>query len=440
MSYPWQNTMKAQPKPQPTKTGSVQIPETTLSHEAVLDFLITAKVKMLMAAPFFGQLACRMRFIDATEWCPTAATDGRNFYYNRNFVAALHARHEQQLVFLIGHEVLHCVYDHMSRRGHRIPELYNVACDFCVNNDLIEARVGAMIDLVEICYDRKYQGMTSEQIYDILYQEMDSQGRIKQVALDMHLDPQSQDGQPQDGDDQPGEGNNDGSQGPIRYSESERQEISSQVRDHVEAAARATGAGNLPSGVRRLVEQLLNPQLDWREMLAVTIQSLIKNDYSSRRFSRKGLDQHIYIPGMDNENTIDIAIAIDTSGSISESMLTDFLSEIRGIMEQYTTFKIHLFCFDTDVHNPQPFTESNLGDLINYEIQGGGGTEFTVCYDYMKQNDILPQQFVMFTDGYPWGSWGDEFYTETLFIVHGGRGGEHPTAPFGTTVPYTSES
>jgi predicted metal-dependent peptidase len=109
-------------------------------------------------------------------------------------------------------------------------------------------------------------------------------------------------------------------------------------------------------------------------------------------------------------------------------------------MDQYTGFKLHLFCFDTEVHNPQQFDDMNMDEFLDYELMGGGGTEFDCCYDYMKEAGIEPKKFIMFTDGYPWGSWGDENYCDSLFIVHGsGYGGQTPTSPFGITVPYTRE-
>jgi predicted metal-dependent peptidase len=110
-----------------------------------------------------------------------------------------------------------------------------------------------------------------------------------------------------------------------------------------------------------------------------------------------------------------------------------------GCMEQYTNFNIHVFCFDTAVHNPQNFDENNLDEFMDYELVGGGGTDFDCCFDYMKEHNINPKMFVMFTDGYPWNSWGDENYCETLFIVHGGHNGDTPQAPFGTTVQYTRD-
>lgn len=423
-----------------TAADGLTWPATKLSDAEVLDLLIRARVATLINAPFFGNIATRLRFIDASKWCPTAATDGRNFYYNKDFVAALVDRNPEQLVFLIGHEVLHCVYDHLDKEmiGSRDQRLCNIAQDYVINGDLVEAGIGSKIDLVDICFDWKYRGKHWLEVYDELFKQAEEEGRVINVnTLDVHLDEEGEGG----ASDAPGEGDNDGTNGPIQYTDEQREQIKNEMQSAVIQGAKVSGgAGNMPSGVKRLLDSLLNPQLDWAELLAMQIQSVIKSDYTMMRPSRKGLDAGFYLPGMDYEDTIDIAVGLDMSGSIFDTMARDFLSEVKGIMEQYTNYKIHLFCFDTDVHNPQVFTENNLDEFMNYELQGGGGTEFTCCWDYFKENGIVPKKFVMFTDGYPWGSWGDETYCDTLFIVHGGGGRyDTPEAPFGITVPYERE-
>jgi hypothetical protein len=146
------------------------IPVTNKKPAEIEDLLIKARIKMLINAPFFGNLATRLRFKDATDWLPTAATDGRYFYYNRDFVAALK---DEEVVFLMGHEVLHCVYDHMDKKrlGNRDPRLWNIANDYVINADLVDANIGEKISLVEICYDWKYRGKMSEEIYDDLFED-----------------------------------------------------------------------------------------------------------------------------------------------------------------------------------------------------------------------------------------------------------------------------
>jgi len=420
-----------------SEVADVIIPETTKTSLQIEDTLIGSRIKMLINQPFFGNLATRLHFVDATKWCPTLATDGRNFYYNRNFVAALS---DEEVVFGFGHEVLHCVYDHMNKDmiGNRDRRLCNIAQDYVINADLIDAGVGEQIKLVQICHDWKYRGMHWMEVYDELFREAEEEGRVIDVGtLDMHMDGMDQTGG--EGKDAPGEGDNDGSEGPIQYSEDEMETIKNEMQNAVVNAAKVAGASNLPAGVKRMLKDLLNPQLDWRELLAMQIQSVIKSDYTFGVPSRKGMDAGIWLPGMDRETTIDVAIGLDMSGSILDDMARDFLSEVKGVMDQYTDFKIHLFCFDTEVHNPQTFTQNTMEEFMEYELAGGGGTEFDCCFNYLKDEGIVPKKFIMFTDGYPWGSWGDESYCDTLFIVHGGGYGEPPVAPFGITVPYTRE-
>jgi predicted metal-dependent peptidase len=417
------------------------IPETTLSRGEIEDKLVTARISMLLHCPFYGNLACQLEIRDATDWCPTAATDGRYFYYNRNFVAALS---NQELVFLWGHEVEHCVYDHMGRRGNRNPVLWNVANDYVVNMDLVEGKVGEKIKLVDICFDWKYRNYTSDEVYEDLFKQAEEEGRVIDMStLDVHLD--MDDSSDDEGAGQsPGEANSDsdkGSSGPEKYTAEQKREIREKFKNATIQAAKSSGAGNTPAGVKRLLDSLLNPTLSWKELLPQQIQSIVRSDYTFNRPSRKGMDQGFWLPGMDREQTIDVAIAIDTSGSMTDAMCLDILSEVKGCMDQYSDFKIHLFCFDTEVHNPQIFTEHNMEEFLEYEPKGGGGTDFDCCFDYMKDNGIQPKKFIMFTDGYPWNSWGDESYCDTLFIVHGGGfGSDVPTAPFGITVKYEREA
>ena len=125
------------------------------------------------------------------------------------------------------------------------------------------------------------------------------------------------------------------------------------------------------------------------------------------------------MPGMKNDAMIDIAISIDASGSIGETMLKDFLAEVQGIMDSFPAYKIHIVTFDTRTYNPQQYDSENLDSICDYEVQGGGGTDFDCVYAYLKQEEIIPRRLVMFTDGYPCGSWGDENYADTVWILHG---------------------
>jgi predicted metal-dependent peptidase len=381
----------------------------------VREQLITARVGLLLRASFFGNLATRLKLVNADEWCPTAATDGRNFYYNTRFVKMLRPK---EIEFLFGHEVLHCVYDHFGRRGERDPQLWNIANDYCVNQDLKEHNVGEFITSVPCLYDKKYRGMSSEEVYDDLYQnatKIDISKLMIQM-LDEHLDGDGDGDVDGDKDD-----DRDGERkGRPKLSEADKQAIRDEIKEAMLAAAAASGdAGNLPGGVKRLIQELTEPKMNWRELLRMQLESTIKSDYTWMRASRKGWHMDAVMPGMKLDPMIDIAVAIDTSGSIGEAMLKDFLSEIQGIMDSFPAYKIHVFCFDTEVHNPAQYDSDNLDSITEYEPGGGGGTDFTAIYDYLKAEEIESKRLVVFTDGYPFGSWGDENYTDTVWILHG---------------------
>jgi len=383
----------------------------------VREQLITARVGLLLKASFFGNLATRLKLVNADEWCSTAATDGRNFYYNSRFIKMLRPK---EIEFLFGHEVLHCVYDHFGRRGDRDPQLFNIANDYCVNADLIKHRVGEKITSVPCLHDPKYDGMSSEEVYDLLYEKAEKidVGKLMDQMIDEHLDG--------DGDDE-GEGSSgsdkDGDQegkGRPRLTQEERQQIKDEIKEAMlAAAATVDGAGNLPAGVKRLIQELTEPQMNWRELLRMQLESTIKSDYTWMRTSRKGWHMDAVMPGMKVDPMIDIAVALDASGSISEKMLKDFLGEIQGIMDSFPAYKIHVFTFDTEAYNPAQYDSDNLEDICDYEVKGGGGTDFDAIYNYLKAEEIEPKRLVVFTDGYPFGSWGDENYADTVWILHG---------------------
>jgi len=376
----------------------------------VREILITARVGLLLKASFFGNLATRLKLVNADEWCSTAATDGRNFYYNTRFIKMLKPK---EVEFLFGHEVLHCVYDHFGRRGDRDPQLWNIADDFCVNADLKKHHVGEFITSVPCLYDHKYDGMSAEEVYDILYEKADKIdiSSLLDKMIDEHMD----------GDDD-GSGDGDGDQegkGRPRLSKEERQQIRDEIKEAMLAAASASDAGNIPAGVKRIIQDLTEPKMNWRELLRMQLESTIKSDFTWMRASRKGWHMDAVMPGMKVDPMIDIAIALDASGSISEKMLKDFLGEVQGIMDSFPAYRIHVITFDTDAYNPAQYDSDNLDDICDYEVSGGGGTDFDCIFTYLKDNEIEPKRLVVFTDGYPFGSWGDENYADTVWILHG---------------------
>lgn len=370
--------------------------------DPIIDKIIVARVGLLLRHPFFGNLATRMGIKEADDWLPTAATDGRNIYFNREFFTPLTVK---QVEFVIAHEILHAVFDHMGRREGRDPKVFNIACDYAVNGQIVRDRIGDYnLPDIKIFHDPKYYGWSAEQVYDEIYEKYDEEqlAALGQM-LDEHLD---------------SDGGN-GKDGQPKYSKEELKKIRDEMREAVMQAAQAAGSGNVPASIQRMIKELTEPKMNWREILRQQIQSTIKNDYTFMRPNRKGWHMSAILPGTNYEETIDICVAIDMSGSIGDEQAKDFLSEIKGIMEEYKDFKIKVWCFDTQVYNEADFDGYTMDTFMDYEPMGGGGTDFEANWDYMKENQIQPKKFIMFTDGYPFGSWGDELYCDTVFIIHG---------------------
>jgi predicted metal-dependent peptidase len=299
-------------------------------------------------------------------------------------------------------------------------------------------------------YDQKYtDAMSAYEIYDLLKKNSVT---IK-LPLDDHLELGNDSG---DGD---GDGENEGGEkddkkgkakpggsggqkqtevtvmgkdGPPKLTEEDLQKIRNELKAAIIQTAQQC-AGNVPLGVKRLISELVEPKLDWRSMLDAHIRSAVKDDYTFQRLSRRTWGTGAIMPAQQYMDRVEVFCAIDASGSTTQEMVTDFLSETKGIMETFRDFKVTVLCFDTQTYNIVDFTPENLDEVYNYNIQGGGGTLFECVYEYLKREGIEPNRLVFFTDGYPNSTWGDPDYADTIFVIHGN---EHIQAPYGISCHY----
>lgn len=406
-----------------------------------------AKIQLLLTQPFFGNMATGMVIIltDAENhaWCSTAATDGRRLYMNRGFVSRLTF---DELLFVVAHEVLHVVYDHLSRRQGRDPEYYNMAADYVINYTLVKNKIGTMPPVG--LYKEEYNDeLTSEQVYDLLVK---NQVTIE-MPLDQHLDGAggasgSGDKDGEDGDDGKGKGKggtikvrvNGNGDGPPVLSKEELDEIRSEVLARTIQAAQAAEAqenpGCVPAGVKRMIAELTEPVLDWRSMLDCHVRSQQKCDYTFQRLSRVELGGGFIFPAEDDDLMVEADVVIDTSGSMSTEMLREICSEIKGIMTSFQDFKLRLCSFDTQLYDyGLVYTPQNIDEIDTYVPKGGGGTDLSCYWNKLKEEGRIPERVVVFTDGYLYGGWGEADYAETLWVFYGGN---REKAPYGQTVYY----
>jgi predicted metal-dependent peptidase len=432
--------------------------KTVPADETTRTAIIRSRIAMILNAPFFGHIVMRLQMHQVPDDSPiqTMATDGRHLFYNKAFVDKLPA---DELTFVMGHETIHCVFDHAgnSRRGSRDPLDWNIAIDHVTNLICEEHKIGTLIKangFKPYC-DRKYKNWSAEQVYEDLQQQKKQQKQQQQSGKGSPGGGNPGGGSPGDGnpggggslEDERGSGQIDyhlgtgvfkdmgpdanGNpqytlvpEGALGEMDGQQRQLQLELRQAVMAAAKSVAAthkgkeaGSVPAGIQRLIDEWTETRIDWRELLATQISYLFRETYSYMRPSKKSWSTNCILPGMRESESVDLAIAIDASGSIGQTEATAFLSETWGIMQMYPVFNIHLWSFDGSVHGYKRFTRDNLDELRDYKLLGGGGTSFEANWDYMKANDIKPEQFVMFTDGYPNGTWGDEDFCETIFVI-----------------------
>lgn len=338
--------------------------------------LVKARTRLLLDQPFWGHLALRLR-VEPEQGLGTMATDGRAIYYDPEQVGQWS---DAELIGVVAHEVGHCALGHLWRRQSREPMRFNIACDYAVNLLITDSGLilpkGALLD-------EQYRDMSAEAIYARLpdtpsLRPLDSHDRWGS----------SSGGSSGDGGDGQGGGQGRGSgQGPL---EQEWKEAVAQ------AAQAARMAGNLPASIAKLVEDLLNPTVDWRELLRDMVQSAHRSDYRLFPPNKRYLHLPVYLPSLYGEH-LEVAVAVDSSGSISMEEFRLFISEIRGIAEQFSSYRVHYIPFDADVGNYRVIEDEEGWPA---ERERMGGTDFRPVFRKVAEECPDVSSVVVLTDGY----------------------------------------
>ena len=336
--------------------------------------MIKARANLVMAHPFFGALALRLKLVEDPS-IKTAACDGTSIRYNPKFVNKLSLSKVQGL---IAHEVMHPAFLHHTRRGSRDKKKWNIACDYAINTILHNAG----FDLPNGGYlDPAYNGMTAEHIYTLLPDNPDDDNGND-------TDPGGDGGV----DDSPNSQNGGGSQSQQNHEEAEWKVAVAQ------AAHMAKQVGNLPGDIERMIEELFEPVLPWRSILRRFMTEKCNDDFSWKRGNRRFITQGLYLPSRLSDDAMgEIVVVIDTSGSISEKELTEFGSEIKGIVDEARPSKVRVIYCDSRVARIDEFGPD---DDLQFAAYGGGGTDFRPPFKWLEENQIVPRALVYLTDGH----------------------------------------
>jgi predicted metal-dependent peptidase len=353
------------------------------------------------------------------ENVPTACTNGRDERYGREFVKSLD---DKELGFVVLHETLHKAYRHLftwRKLNDENPHLANLACDYVINLQLkdmdkdelliaMPQRNGKAIGAV----DERFRGMNAKQVFDILKEEDDGQGEGGQGGSG------GKDGQGGGFDDHDWEGAKALSEEGKKELE---RDIDQAIRQGVIAQQKLVGSGG--GGLSRELQELLEPKVDWRELLKEFVRSTCnaKDTSSWRRVNRRYLGQDIYMPTLIGERVGHLVIGIDTSGSVGGKELAEFLSEVQGIAKDVHPDKVDLIYWDGAVAGHEEYDSSQVDNIVSStQPKGGGGTDPTCVMRYLKEKVIKPEAIIMLTDGYV-GEWGDDWDAPILWTIVGGN-------------------
>lgn len=362
---------------------------------------------------------------------PTAYTNGRDEYYGREFVKKLD---DKELAFVVLHENLHKAFRHLFiwKKLHDVNhKLANMACDYVINLMLLEMdrgerylsmprHEGKAIGLV----DERFKGMNAKQVFDILKDEKGEDYGKGDISIDMSGD----------GDGDGGFDDHDWDGAKELTDEQKKaveREIDQALRQGQIAHTKLHGKG--AGGLGRELTEILEPKVDWREVLREFVTSVCSNkDASSwRRVNRRYLSNDVYMPSLIGESVGHLVIGVDTSGSIGQREINEFLSEIKGIAELVNPNKVDLLYWDTEVAGHEEYGSSTVSNIVSStKPAGGGGTDPTCVMHYMKEKNIDPECVIMLTDGYI-GDWGNEWTKPILWAICGGN---DAYAPVGKTI------
>lgn len=371
--------------------------------------LAKARASLILGEPFFGTIALKLALVEDRSR-PTIAVNGKQMRYNPEFIETLS---DAELRTVLAHEVLHLCCNHHTRRRGRDAKTWNRAGDMAINPILEEA---GFTMPAHALIDDAFKDKAAEQIYDLIYVEpppgpggggSGEGGESGEGSDSGNNGSGKQPEQPQGGQ-QPGEQQHEdpGGMGEVedapsdvaeQPTEAEIAEAEREMRIAVAQAAQAAkSAGDLPVGLQRLVEALVAPKANWRELLRDFVSATLKNDYTWFPPNRRHVHRGMYLPSMKSDNVGPIVIGVDTSGSVSERELQQFAAEVQDIVNTVQPEACYVVYCDSAVEHYEVFEHGD--EITTLNAKGGGGTAFTPVFRWVEQQGIEPLCLIYLTD------------------------------------------
>lgn len=375
--------------------------------------LLLSRMRILSKHGFFGLLLMHMRY-SVDEVTETAYTDGSKINFGAEFLDSLS---DVELDFVMMHEIMHVVLQHCYRGSELDDDLFNVACDIVVNsnllleNDMLTSRI-TLAEYGEAMHltpeGKEGYDYTAEQVYRFLLDAGMKPSGNDRGGLEVESGINVDGGVTVDGDGKSDGAGNGQWDNHSHWGDTENAELDRDVwTERIKSAAQAISVrdpsnsrGDLPLFAQRMLEEMGKPQTDWRTVLNEFVQEEVV-DYSFSPPDRRFGDTEFFLPDFNekDDRIEDILFMIDTSGSMSDAMITAAYAEIKGAIEQFDgKLKGWLSFFDAQATKPQAF--ATVDELCIIRPQGGGGTRFEAVFECVKEHmDTPPASIIILTDG-----------------------------------------
>jgi len=401
------------------------------------EIISKTKLQVRRECQFFGALMLFASIKETTK-LDTAATDGRDIFFNKKFLESLTSSEQNALML---HEVLHMALLHVQRRQSRDPYIWNIAADIVVN-DLIQRNTSFKLPKGAII-DNAYRDKSVEYIYEALLKDDKYKAKKYKLSLsDIAISINSGAGDEKTKAEQEEKNGIDiGNE----LSEEEQEEIASYWKDKLQVLKNSDSliqndkygshsTGGLPAGMAREVENILEPEINWRNALWKYIgRTPADFDDLDRRFLYRGL----YLEALMCD-AIEVSVCIDTSGSISRGLIDQFVAETKGILRSYPHVKCEFFYSDCELSGPFDINHAEQIPILH----GGGGTSFVPFFEYLEKNNNshfgVHKLSIYLTDGYE--QFPDWIPTNPVMWLVSKDGEETKNFPFGEVVRISTES
>ena len=383
-----------------------------------LEKIAKAKAKLMLEHPYFGTIASALK-MEQSDNIEAFLSDGTHLQYNDEYFDNASV---EEVEFALANGAMHTVLGHKKRAGERYDWLWQLATDYTINAMLVKNGM-QLPDRAN--FQERFSGMYAEEVYemlraDIMNEELSDDESLTEQAHN-EQGKQNNDRVSQEGIEAPEDWNKDGerprqsatsdgtnkrntqtNKNPVQHKDDEEpseeiEALKKELQEHFEQIfQKLNRQGTLPKELKYVVPEYFSHRVDWRELLYGYIASYAKSTYSFVPPNMKYLYRGIYLPGLSSD-LLRIVIAVDTSGSVDDALLGTFLGEVSSIMQSYPNYEIDLITADAKVQSHKVFLP---GEALDYEVSGGGGTDFRPVFEYIGQQISYPTLLLYFTDGF----------------------------------------